>query len=142
MVYIMEKDTSDASGYVNQAPGLSDISGHWANGYISALYKEGVIAGKSGSRFDPNGFVTGYEMAKMLLVATGTDAETAGLTDAGWMIKTEALAKEKGMLANYTLTLSDAATRDFAAQMIYNAMTSGDNAVSSYKLCAVTDDSK
>ncbi|MCX7615502.1 MAG: S-layer homology domain-containing protein [Clostridiales bacterium] len=138
MVFIMERDTSDAGSYVNQAPELSDIHGHWANGYISALYKEGVIAGKSNNRFDPDGLVTGFEMAKMLLVATGTDAKTAGLTDAGWMIKTESLARDEGMLTNYTVALSDPATRDHAALMIYNAMTNGENSASSYKLCAVT----
>ncbi|MDP4110257.1 MAG: S-layer homology domain-containing protein [Bacillota bacterium] len=137
MVYIAVKETTDADGFINQAPELKDIVGHWANGYISALYKEGAVLGKTTGRFDPEGLITGDEMAKMLLTAFGTDAKAAGLTGANWMANTEKLADEKGMLEGYKLVLSDPATRDYAARMIFNALKSG-NKAADYRLCAVT----
>ncbi|GEM_PF-4323131 len=136
MVYVMEKGTPDVKAYTGKAP-FTDIGSHWAKGYISALYDEGVISGNGGA-FSPDGALTGYEMAKMLLAATGTDTDKAGLTGIGWMLNTQTLASEKGFLKNYTLQLSDAVTRDFAALMIYNAMTGDEDSPVNYQLCAVT----
>ena len=140
MIFVMLKNTDDASGYINMAKELTDIGSHWANGYISALFNEGIVAGGNSGLFNPDSSITGFEMAKMLLAATGTNAETSGLTGTDWMKNTEMLANEKGFLTNYAMSLSDDATREYAALMIYNAITNGEKTASGYKFCAVTAD--
>ena len=66
----------------NTTPTFSDVRGTsaaWAEGYIESCVAQGIISGVGGGRFSPNGNVTGTQLAKMLLVSLGYNANTEGL---------------------------------------------------------------
>ena len=46
MISIIMLGDVDASAFVGTATGLTDIKGHWAEGYIQYCYSQGIIAGK------------------------------------------------------------------------------------------------
>ena len=100
----------------------TDIGSHWARGYIKYCQSLGIIAGKSNTKFCPNDKVTAQEAAKMLLVTLGYDATKAGLTGANWASKTNALADENGLLEDVNTSFTSACPRQYAAQLIYNAV--------------------
>ena len=58
----------------------------------------------------------------MLLVTLGYDATKAGLTGANWASKTNALADENGLLEDVNTSFTAACPRQYAAQLIYNAI--------------------
>ena len=122
MIYVLRTGNSDASAYNDDKTSFTDIGTHWARGYIKYCQSLGIIAGKSNTRFDPNGNVTAQEAAKMLLVTLGYNAEKAGLTGAGWASKTNALADENGLLEDVNTSFTAACPRQYAAQLIYNTI--------------------
>ena len=123
MIYtIRSGGNSDASAYNDDKTSFTDIGSHWARGYIKYCQSLGIIAGKSNTKFCPNDKVTAQEAAKMLLVTLGYDATKAGLTGAGWASKTNALADENGLLKDVTTSFTAACPRQYAAQLIYNAI--------------------
>ena len=122
MIYVLRTGNSDASAYNNDKTTFTDINGHWAAGYIKYCQSLNIIAGKSATKFDPNGNVTTQEAAKMLLVTLGYDAKKAGLVGSGWASKTNALADENGLLEDVNTSFTTACPRQYAAQLIYNAI--------------------
>ena len=122
MIYVLRTGNSDASAYNDDKTSFTDIGSHWARGYIKYCQSLGIIAGKSNTIFAPNDKVTAQEAAKMLLVTLGYDATKAGLTGAGWASKTNALADENGLLKDVTTSFTAACPRQYAAQLIYNAI--------------------
>ena len=70
-VMLLGKDASDA---LSLKSNFTDVSG-WAESYIAYCASQGIVAGVGDGKFDPNGKLTGYQFAKMLLVALGYDAE-------------------------------------------------------------------
>ena len=122
MIYVLRTGNSDASAYNDDKTSFTDIGTHWARGYIKYCQSLNIIAGKSTTKFDPNGNVTAQEAAKMLLVTLGYDAQKAGLVGAGWASKTNALADENGLLENFNTSFTAACPRQYAAQLIYNAI--------------------
>ena len=122
MIYVLRTGNSDASAYNDEKSSFTDINGHWARGYIKYCQSLGIIAGKNATTFAPNASVTAQEAAKMLLVTLGYNAEKAGLTGAGWAAKTNALADEAGLLEDVNTSFTAACPRQYAAQLIYNAI--------------------
>ena len=122
MIYVLRTGNSDASAYNDEKSSFTDINGHWARGYIKYCQSLGIIAGKNATTFAPNASVTAQEAAKMLLVTVGYNAEKAGLTGAGWAAKTNALADEAGLLEDVNTSFTAACPRQYAAQLIYNAI--------------------
>ena len=122
MIYVLRTGKSDASAYNDDKTSFTDINGHWARGYIKYCQSLGIIAGKSNTKFDPNGNVTAQEAAKMLLVTLGYDASKVGLTGANWASKTNALADENGLLKDVNTSFTAACPRQYAAQLIYNTI--------------------
>ena len=72
---IMNQGVDNGALYENSPSGLTDISSHWAKGYIKFCESQGIIAGKGNNKFDPDSPVTGVEAAKMLLVVSGYDSD-------------------------------------------------------------------
>ena len=71
----------------NTTPTFSDVRGTnaaWAEGYIESCVAQGIISGVGGGRFSPNGNVTGSQLAKMLLVSLGYNANTEGFVGNAW----------------------------------------------------------
>ena len=122
MIYVLRTGNSDASAYNDDKTSFTDIGSHWARGYIKYCQSLGIIAGKSNTKFCPNDKVTAQEAAKMLLVTLGYDAAKAGLTGANWASKTNALADENGLLEDVNTSFTSACPRQYAAQLIYNAI--------------------
>ena len=58
----------------------------------------------------------------MLLVTLGYNAQKAGLVGTGWASKTNALADEAGLLEDVNTSFTTACPRQYAAQLIYNAI--------------------
>lgn len=125
MIYVLRTGKDDASAYAAAATKFDDLNGastSWAAGYIKYCEALGIIAGKSATKFDPAATVTGEEAAKMLLVTLGYDAEKAGLIGTSWAKTTIALADENGLLDDVNAPMSLALPRQYAAQMIFNAI--------------------
>ena len=122
MIYVLRTGKSDASAYNDDKTSFTDIGSHWARGYIKYCQSLGIIAGKSNTIFAPNATVTAQEAAKMLLVTLGYDANKAGLVGANWASKTNALADENGLLEDVNTSFTSACPRQYAAQLIYNAI--------------------
>ena len=122
MIYVLRTGNSDASAYNNDKTTFTDINGHWAAGYVKYCQSLGIIAGQSATKFAPDQTVTAQEAAKMLLVTVGYDAEKAGLVGINWASKTNALADEAGLLENVNTSFTAACPRQYAAQLMYNAI--------------------
>ena len=122
MIYVLRTGNSDASAYNNDKTSFTDVNGHWAAGFIKYCQSVGIIAGQSATKFAPDQTVTAQEAAKMLLVTLGYNAEKAGLVGAGWASKTNALADENGLLDDVNTSFTGPCPRQYAAQLIYNAI--------------------
>ena len=122
MIYVLRTGNSDASAYNNDKTTFTDINGHWAAGYVKYCQSLGIIAGQSATKFAPDQTVTAQEAAKMLLVTLGYNADKAGLVGANWASKTNALADENGLLEDVNTSFTAACPRQYAAQIIYNAI--------------------
>ena len=122
MIYVLRTGSDKATAYENATTKFTDVKGHWAAPYIKYCEAMGIIAGKSATKFDPDATVTGEETAKMLLVTIGYDAAKAGLVGTAWAQKSTALATENGLLEDVDASLGLALPRQWAAQMIYNAV--------------------
>ena len=122
MIYVLRTGNSDASAYNDDKTTFTDIKGHWARGYVKYCQSLGIIAGVSATQFKPDANVTAQEAAKMLLVTLGYDAQKAGLVGINWASKTNALADENGLLEDVNTSFTAACPRQYAAQLIYNAI--------------------
>ena len=123
MISIIMLGDVDASAFVGTATGLTDIKGHWAEGYIQYCFSQGIIAGKGNGTFAPDQNVTAVEAAKMLLGAIGYNATVQGYTGADWAINVTRDAQLSGFYTDLKgLSSVKALNRDEAAQMIYNAV--------------------
>jgi hypothetical protein len=124
MIYVLKNAGRDdgAVYFKSSVNAFYDVKGHWAEGYVNYAYSLGIIAGKGNGIFDPDAAVTGLEAAKMLLVVLGYKAETEGLVGSQWAIKTAALAQSSHLFDKYAAGLGEGAPRQFAAQMIANAL--------------------
>ena len=122
MIYVARTGNSNADSYASTPTTFTDITGHWAAGYIKYCQANGIIAGKSATKFCPNDNVTGIEAAKMLLVTAGYKADKEGLVGAAWANKTLGLAEENSLLDDVNTSLAAALPRQYAAQIIYNAL--------------------
>ncbi len=122
MIFVVRNNKIDDSAYQSNYSKLTDISSHWAKGYIKFCESQGIIAGKGNNKFDPDSPVTGVEAAKMLLVVAGYDTDKAGLTGSAWRTNTLKYAGAAGILDDVNAALEQGLPRQYAAQMIYNTL--------------------
>ena len=122
MIFVVRNNKIDDSAYQSNYSKLTDISNHWAKGYIKFCESQGIIAGKGNNKFDPDSPVTGVEAAKMLLVVSGYDYAKAGLTGSAWRTNTLKYAGAAGILDDVNAALEQGLPRQYAAQMIYNTL--------------------
>ena len=124
MIYtIRNNGNDDASAYETVTTSFTDISGHWAEGYIKYLQNTGIVAGKSATKFDPDSTVTTGEAMKMALVLAGYRADKAELTGTKWLNNTVSLATTVGMTKDVQSAIAGGCTRQDAAQVLYNTLT-------------------
>ena len=124
MIYVLKNGGKDdgASYYKNLSTPLTDISGHWAEGYIKYCYTLGIIAGMGDGTFRPQENVTGLQAAKMILTVLGYDAEKSGLVGLTWGVNTAALGAEKMLFEDFETALDQGLPRQEAALLMYNAL--------------------
>ena len=107
-------------------PTFSDVRGTtaaWAEKYIESCVSQGIVSGVGGGRFSPAGNVTASQLAKMLLVCLGYDADIEEFTGNAWDTNVNVVATQKGIYEGLSgLDVSAALTRDNAAQMVWNAL--------------------
>ena len=126
MISIIMLGNVDADAFKGTITDLTDINGHWGEGFIKYCYSQGIIAGRGDGTFAPNANVTAVEAAKMLLVAIGYNATVQGYVGSQWSINIIRDAQLSGFYADLKgLTANKTLTRDEAAQMIYNAVDTG-----------------
>ena len=122
MIFVVRNNKIDDSAYQSNYSKLTDISSHWAKGYVKFCESQGIIAGKGNNKFDPDSPVTGVEAAKMLLVVAGYNTDKAGLTGSAWRTNTLKYAGAAGILDDVNAALEQGLPRQYAAQMIYNTL--------------------
>lgn len=89
---------------------FSDVVTHWAKNYVEALYRKGIVQGKSKGIFAPNENLTRAEFIKVALKAIEAEVESpddlddAPFTDVpiySWYAPYAAKAKELGLINGY-----------------------------------------
>ena len=98
-------------------------AGRWSAGSIAYCAKQGIVAGYGDGKFGPTDTVTGYQFAKMLLVALGYDAVIQGYNGSDWSINVakDAFAN-KLFKGNSAFIGASAATREEAALYTLNTL--------------------
>ena len=98
----------------------------WAIPSIEYLVKVGVINGRGNGTFDPEGKVTAYEIAKMLLCAAGY-GKKGEFTGNSWALNVAITAQKQGIFTDSKATdRNAAATREECALYCYNGITGVD----------------
>lgn len=129
MVYVVRTGgNTNAEGWKGQNV-FTDTKGHWAEGFINYCASVGIIAGVGNGKFNPEGKLTGVELAKMLLVAAGYKADIQGYTGSAWQTKVLADAENAGLFNNYAPAYVGAAPRQYAAVMFSNCLLKTNMAV-------------
>ena len=66
MIFVVRNNKIDDSAYQSNYSKLTDISNHWAKGYIKFCESQGIIAGKGNNKFDPDAKITREQLAAVL----------------------------------------------------------------------------
>lgn len=123
---------------------LNDISGHWAEEYIEAMYKRGVVNGFDDGSFKPNSPVTRAEFFQMFAELAGYDdtvysGSYSDVTDEDWYSSAIQVMTNKNMIpgemvSNDEINPNKEITREEAAYLAMNlAYTEKTNEISWYK---------
>ena len=121
MMFVLRTGSDDASAYVKEArSSLTDIDDCWANGYIKYCQAYGIVSGRTETKYYPNEPVKTVEAAKMLLIYK--QYSEMYLTGPQWKANAMKSADEEGLLKGVESGIDDGLPRQYAAQMIYNAL--------------------
>ena len=127
MVAYAALGTAAAQSLSATASPFTDVpTTYWAAPFISYCAANGIINGIGDGTFNPNGNVTGFELAKMLLSAVGygKDNEYVG---SNWSINVASDAFTNGVFtSNTSANFNAPATREEAALYFFNTMLSID----------------
>ena len=106
------------------APFTDVNANRWSAGYIAYCVKSGVLSGMGDGTFAPEANVTGYQFAKMLLVALGYDASKESFTGSSWSINVAKLAFKTALFAgNDAFDGNKAVSRQEACLYAFNTLT-------------------
>ena len=107
------------------APFADVAADRWSAGAIAYCKNAGIIAGVGNNQFNPTGTLTGYQFAKMLLVALGYDADIEKMVGGGWEFSVAKLITDINLADDIdSFVGSTGVSRDNAAQLAFNALTS------------------
>jgi hypothetical protein len=120
MAYI-SVGSAAAEGLPVRPSSFTDVAtSHWANKYIEYAVEKGIINGVGNGRFNPEGAVTGSQVAKMLLVVLGYGAK-GEYTGPSWEINAIVDGQRRSILTVDT-NYSEPAKREEAIQYTFNAI--------------------
>ena len=71
---------------------------HWASGYIAYCVEAGIIDGMTATTFEPEGTLTGFQWAKMLLSAVGFGVNGEFEGDS-WSLNTATVGHQSGLFS-------------------------------------------
>jgi hypothetical protein len=100
-------DTIPTIAPTPELPPLTDITGHWAEGSIQALYEKGVVSGYGNELFGPNDVVTRAQVMKMALEAfaetdaTSTSSNFSDVSSTDWFSTYVATGTAIGIVNGY-----------------------------------------
>ena len=94
----------------------------WSAGFVDYCASTGVVAGNGNGTFAPAGQLTGFQFAKMLLVALGYDANIEGFTGTDWQINVSKVANQVGLFNGLSISGTAVLTREQGAQMCLNTL--------------------
>lgn len=107
---------------------FSDMAGHKNEKAVRALAERGIVNGKSGSRFDPDGNVTRAELAAMIVRALGLSSYNSNtfsdVSPSDWFYTSIGTARHYGIINGISPTLfapSASVTRAHAKLMLERA---------------------
>lgn len=105
----------------NEAPFKDVAVERWSAGSIAYCVQQGIIVGHGDGTFDPEGNVTGFQLAKMLLVALGYDAVIEQFIGPSWTINVAKRAFANDLFnGNDSFAGTEKATREEAALYALN----------------------
>ena len=97
-------------------------SNAWYAGYVNYCANGEFIVGDGNGSFNPDDYVTGYQVLAIVLRLVGYDRE-GEFQGAGWEVRTARKAKELGITSTITEgTLGANATRGMVAELIYRSI--------------------
>ncbi len=110
------------SGLPKGATKFYDVpASYWGSSVISFVNNKGIVDGNPDGSFAPEGTLTSYQFAKMLLVAMGINGEYTGTY---WATNVYVAARTAGLFNGLDSLKGDVLiTREQAAQMAMNAIT-------------------
>ena len=111
-----------AAALVGAAKFTDVAATRWSAGFVDYCASTGVVAGNGNGTFAPAGQLTGFQFAKMLLVALGYDAKIEGFTGTDWQINVSKVANQVGLFNGLSISGTAALTREQAAQMCLNTL--------------------
>ena len=111
-----------AAALVGAAKFTDVAATRWSAGFVDYCASTGVVAGNGDGTFAPAGQLTGFQFAKMLLVALGYDAKIEGFTGTDWQINVSKVANQVGLFNGLSISGTAALTREQAAQMCLNTL--------------------
>ena len=112
---------------------FTDVLTHWAKNYIEALYREGIVQGRSKGIYAPNENLTRAEFVKIALKAIGAEVESQDeIEDApfedvplyAWYVSYVKKAKDLGLIKGYddgTFKPDQLINRAEAVKMLFSA---------------------
>ncbi len=130
MIYVIMNGGEDdgATQWASLDTDLTDVNGHWAEGYIKFCEYQGIIVGSvenvngvAKSVFNPENNVTGTQAMKMALVVLGYNDEKAGLVGSEWDQNVLRLAQDEQLHKDANV-FNSPATREQAAQILFNML--------------------
>ena len=111
-----------AAALVGAAKFTDVAATRWSAGFVDYCASTGVVAGNGDGTFAPAGQLTGFQFAKMLLVALGYDAKIEGFTGTDWQINVSKVANQVGLFNGLSISGTAVLTREQAAQMCLNTL--------------------
>lgn len=125
MLYVVLNNGYDdgATIYKSVPTKLTDVSGHWAEGYIKYCYTEDIIAGVGDNTFRPDDKVTGLQAQKMILVALGYDPIKEAFVGTNWATKVAVCAQRAELNDKVEdVDMQVAISRQVSAQILRNGL--------------------
>ena len=98
ITYMLIGEKAAESLVCTTAPFEDVAANHWAAGYIAFCVEQGIINGMSATTFEPEGQLTGFQWAKMLLCAVGFGSQ-GEFTGNSWSLNTAKVAHNVGLFA-------------------------------------------
>ena len=124
-VYIILKGGQDdgAVNFMGTSNTFTDISGHWAEGYINYSYAMGFISGYADRTYLPDNKITGFAFFKIALAVVGYDSKKEGFEGPRWDQNVVGRAMESGILAGYKGKPDEPITARDAVIILYNTLS-------------------